>query len=104
MNRKRHQKPVNYAENMKSNRNAVLDIKREDINRMRNTIIKLNEDLNRHGPQLLTEDEISETIQILVTAADESRKQTDAEEVYDINDISNVSNVNENHSNLSEVK
>lgn len=71
MRRKRGVVPVNYSEIKKKNRIAEIDIKVERIERMQNTIVLLNNRLNEFGPVILTEDEISESVNILLNATDD---------------------------------
>lgn len=80
-------KPVDYAEIRRNNRNAVLDIKREDIQRMRTTIIRLNDELNEYGPQVLSEDAIVETVSILLSAGDDQRNSDNDEDNNFTNDL-----------------
>lgn len=68
MERKRLVAPVNYSGRI--TRLAELDIKRERITTMQNTITALNLRLNQLGPDVLTEDEISESVGILLNADD----------------------------------
>lgn len=68
MERKRLVAPVNYSGRI--TRQAELDIKRERITTMQNTITALNLRLNQLGPDVLTEDEISESVGILLNADD----------------------------------
>lgn len=52
-------------------RDREINIKLERIDIMQKTIIMLNERLEEHGPQVLTEDEICEAIDILLEIDDE---------------------------------
>lgn len=75
-------KPIDYSELKKFRRNAALDIKMENIQRMSNAITQLTIDLNQYGHSItLSEDAVAESVGILLSTGDESRERMIAEDI-----------------------
>lgn len=85
MAKKRSMAPIDYAEIRRLGRIAEIDIKRENIGQLRTTIIKLNTRLNELDPVEidLTEEEIAESVDILIDAATDDN-------IIDMNEESNT--------------
>lgn len=92
MDRKRCLAPVDYAESKRIRHNAAITVKLEKIDRMQTAIVRLNKELYQYGPVELSEEDVNESIGILVRAGDDSRRNR----IDDDDDIEIISQQNNN--------
>lgn len=79
---KRNMKPIDNSELKKFRRNAALDIKMENIQRMSYAITQLTMDWNQYGHSItLSEDAVAESVGILLSTGDEGRERMIAEDI-----------------------
>lgn len=75
LNRKRPIKPIDYAPKKRKIVDAVIDVKKEKIDMMHKSIGLLQKELGKYGPIDITEDDIVESVALIIEANRQSLHQ-----------------------------